>query len=85
MSMPNSHLVLHKETLKKHFEKENINKHLLKIINLGAINCPAGRNGLNFPKCKTHPQPSHKYKWGFVETCPHNYVAVRMEGGSDDR
>ena len=48
IAMPNSHLVLHKETLNQHFEKQNINiKHLIKTINLGTINCPVGRNGLN--------------------------------------
>ena len=26
IAMPNSHLVLHKETLKQHFEEENINE-----------------------------------------------------------
>ena len=45
IAMPNSHLVLHKETLKQHFEKTSI-KHLMKIIHLWAINCPIERNGL---------------------------------------
>ena len=40
--------VLHKETLKQHFIKNKISiKHLIKIINLGAKNCPVGRNGLS--------------------------------------
>ena len=38
IAMPNSHLVLHKETLKQHFENKTSIKHLIKIINLGAIN-----------------------------------------------
>ena len=48
IAMPNSHLVLHKETLKQHFENKISIKHLIKIINMGAINCPVGRNGLIF-------------------------------------
>ena len=32
IAMPNSHLVLHKETLKQHFEKKISIKHLIKII-----------------------------------------------------
>ena len=56
--MSNSHLVLHKETLKQHFEKYTTSiKHLIKIINLGAINCPVGRNGLSWT-C-SHLSPSH--------------------------
>ena len=48
IAMPNWHLVLHKETLKQHFEKQITSiKHLIKIINLGAINCPVGRNGFS--------------------------------------
>ena len=47
ISMPNSHLVLHKETLKQHFENKTSIRHLIKIINLLAKNCPVGRNGLN--------------------------------------
>ena len=43
IAMPNSQLALHKETLKN---KISI-KQIIKIINLGAINCPVGRNGLN--------------------------------------
>ena len=31
-------------TLKQHFEHKTSIKHLIKIINLGAINCPVGRN-----------------------------------------
>ena len=47
IAVPISHLALHKETLKQHFEKNNISiKHLIKIIHLGAINSPVGRNGL---------------------------------------
>ena len=46
IAMPNSHLVLHKETLKQHFENTKSIKQLIKIINLGAINGPVGRNGL---------------------------------------
>ena len=46
--MPNSHLVLHKETLKQQFENKISIKHLIKIINLVAKNCPVGRNGLTF-------------------------------------
>ena len=62
-SYANSHLVLHKQTLKQHIEEENINsiKHLIRIINLGAINCPAGRNGWN--------NIYYKYING-TETCP---------------
>ena len=47
--MPSLHLVLHKETLKQHFgplENKISIKHLIKIINFGAKNCPVGRNGL---------------------------------------
>ena len=43
IAMPNSHLVLHKETLND--TKISI-KHLSKLINFGAKNCPIGRNGL---------------------------------------
>ena len=46
-AIPNSHLVLHKETLKQRFKNKTSVKHLIKIINLGAINCPVVRNGLN--------------------------------------
>ena len=44
IAIPNSHLFLHKEnnTLKNEISI----KHSIKIINLGAINCPVGRNGL---------------------------------------
>ena len=42
----NLHLVLHKEKLKQHLKNKISIKHLIKIINLGAINCPVGRNGL---------------------------------------
>ena len=45
IAMLNSHLVLHKETLKQHFEKKSM-KHLIKIIYLGTKNAPIGRNGL---------------------------------------
>ena len=48
IAMPNSHLVLHKETLKQHFENKISIKHFIKIINLGAKNCPVGRNGLSW-------------------------------------
>ena len=34
IAMPNSHLVLHKETLKQHFEEQKSTKLLIKIINL---------------------------------------------------
>ena len=48
IAMPNLHLVLHKETL--NFENTLKNKisikHLFQKINLGAKNCPVGRNGL---------------------------------------
>ena len=37
-AMPNSHLVLHKETLKQHLENKTSIKHLIKIINLEVIN-----------------------------------------------
>ena len=46
IAMPNSHLVLHIETSKQHFENKISIKHLIKIIHLGAKNCPVGRNGL---------------------------------------
>ena len=46
IAMPNSHLVLHKETLKQHCKNKMSIKHLIKIINLGAINCPVVLNGL---------------------------------------
>ena len=53
IAMPNSHLVLHKETLKQHFEKSI--KHLIKIINLVAKSCPAGMNGLSKVKRELGP------------------------------
>ena len=46
IAMPNSHLVLHKEILKQHFENKTSINHLIKIIKLGTINCPVGRNGI---------------------------------------
>ena len=46
IAMPNSHLALHKEALKQHFEKKASIEHSIQIINLGAINCPLGRKGL---------------------------------------
>ena len=46
MAMLNSHLILHKETIKQHFEKYKTNKkYFIQIINLGAKN--VGRNGLS--------------------------------------
>ena len=33
IAMQNLHLVLHKETLKQHFENKNSTKHLIKEIN----------------------------------------------------
>ena len=44
--MPNSHLVLHKETLNNTLKNKISFKHLIKVTNLGAKNCPVGRNGL---------------------------------------
>ena len=44
-AMSNSHLVLYKETYT--LKNKTSIKHLIKIIHLGAINCPAGRNGFN--------------------------------------
>ena len=51
IAMPNSRLVLYKEsllhvtTLNKILKnKKSISKHLIKIINLGATNGPVGRN-----------------------------------------
>ena len=42
--MPNSHLVLHKKKHENNTLKNKISiKHLSKIINLGAKNCPVGR------------------------------------------
>ena len=38
----NSHLVLHKETLNNTLKNRKLIKHLIKIINLGAINGPVG-------------------------------------------
>ena len=55
-AMPNSHLFLHKETLKQYFEKKISIKHLIKINNLGAINCPVGRNGLINALLTFHPR-----------------------------
>ena len=47
IAMPNSHLILHKETLKQHKDINKISiKHLIRIINLGAKNRPVGRSGL---------------------------------------
>ena len=47
IAMPNSHQMMKTTILKQHFEKYKISiKHLIKIINLGAKNCPVGRNGL---------------------------------------
>ena len=46
IARPNSCLVLDKETLKQHFENKTSIKHLIKIINLRAKNCPVRRDGL---------------------------------------
>ena len=46
IAMPNSHLILHKETLNNTLKNKISIKHLSKIINLGPKNCPVGRNGL---------------------------------------
>ena len=47
IAMPKSHLVLHKETLQQHtLKNKTLIKHLILKINLGAKNCPIGRNGL---------------------------------------
>ena len=48
IAMPNTHLVLHIETLSNTLKNKTSIKHLIKIINLGAINCPVGRNGLRW-------------------------------------
>ena len=50
IAMPNLHLVLHKETfviINNTLKNKISTKHLFKIINLEAKNCPVGRNGLN--------------------------------------
>ena len=47
-----------KKALKQHFEEyKTSTKHLIKIINFGAKNCPAGRNGLSpgQPEGKSEP------------------------------
>ena len=53
IAMPNSYLVLHKETLKQQSKNKTSIKHLIKIIKFKAKNCPVARNGFK------HDQPAN--------------------------
>ena len=52
-AMPNSHLVLHKETLKQHFADNASIKHLIEIINLGPLSA-CRKEWVNLARSKLH-------------------------------
>ena len=66
IAMPNSHLVVHKETLKQHLKNKISIKHLNKIMNLGDKNCPVGRNGLK--KVNLAFSGQGFFKWRYFES-----------------
>ena len=94
IAMPNLRLVLHKEILKQHFEKNKTSiNHLIQIINSWAKNCPVGRNDLTHhhqtgpvvPIGKTESQFTAKmlvffFLFAFLHP-RHGWVNLRMEMG----